>query len=144
MNRTWWSVSRERGGQGRRRRMGRAEIWKHIVSRYFCTFLSQSPCCIMKSLSCCNLSQASLKELSNMKKVKRTFLLHCSWAGTMEDSRVPRKQPWLDLTWCLEIWSLISVHSLVSNHQPSLQWKGQQFNLMLCPQGIFTNCCWTT
>ena len=107
-------------------------------------YLSQSPHCMTKSLSYCNWSYDSLKELSNMKKVKRTLLLHCSWAATTEEKRVPRNQSCLDVTWCLEIWSLISAHSLVSKHWLNLQWKGQLFNLMLCPQGIFNKQCWTT
>jgi len=107
-------------------------------------YLNQSPHCMMKSLSYCNWSYDSLKELLNMKKVKRTLLLHCSWDATTEEKRVSRKQSCLYVTWCLEIWSLISVHSLVSKHWLSLQWKGQLFNLMLCPQGIFNKHCWTT
>ena len=79
-------------------------------------YLSQSPHCMTKSLSDCNWSYDFLKQISNMKKVKRTLLLHCFWAATTDKKRVPRKQSCLYVTWCLEIWTLILVHSLVSKH----------------------------
>ena len=124
VNRTSWYYKQ-------RKELPRGKKGWASATHNFCIFLSQNPYCITESLLCCKLLQASLKGLSDMNKVKRTFLLHSSellW-HKIASCRGPRRQSWLDWIWCREIPGLVlRVHSFLS----STDWaSGGKVNTLL-------------